>query len=95
MSNSNFIIHVPVKAKTDIEFLLKYKKPAFPCNADYLLYIVGKLIQIPQFNSKLKNLNKIPLYSIILRYELGKNYRKYLDYLIDNKVIESDNHYIV
>lgn len=95
MKLNDVIIQVPIKAKTDIEFLLKYKKPTFPCNVDYLLYIVGKLIQIPQFNAKLKNLNKVPMYSVILRYELGKNYKKYLDYLIDNKVIETDNHYIV
>ena len=82
MSTFDIVIQVPSKAKSDIEFLLKYKKPSFPCNSDYLLYIIGKLIQIPQYNAKLKNLNKVPLYSIILRYELGKNYRKYLDYLI-------------
>jgi len=95
MSSFDIVIQVPSKAKSDIEFLLKYKKPSFPCNVDYLLYIVGKLIQIPQYNSKLKNLHKVPLYSLILRYELGKNYKKYLDYLINNKVIETDNHYIV
>lgn len=95
MKFNNVIIQVPIKAKSDIELLLKHKKPSFPCNVDYLLYIVGKLIQIPQFNSRLQNLNKIPLYSVILRYELGKNYKKYLDYLIDNKIIETDNHYVV
>ena len=95
MDTNPIIIQVPIQLKTDLLGLLLRNKPKFAFNIDYFLYVVGKIIQIPQYNSKLKNLNKIPLYSKILRYELGKNYRKYLDYMIDNNLIETDNHYIV
>lgn len=95
MMSSRIYIQVPSKVITDIRYLLKMKKPTFPCNEDYLFYIVSKIVQIPQYNAKLRNLRKVPLYSLILRYELGKNYKKYLDYLLEHKVIETDNHYVV
>jgi hypothetical protein len=51
MMSSRIYIQVPSKVITDIRYLLKMKKPTFPCNEDYLFYIVSKIVQIPAFSS--------------------------------------------
>ena len=88
-------ISVPSSLKKDLIACLSIRKPNFIFNIDYFLYIISKIINIPEFNDKLRNLSKIPIYSKILRYEIGKNYKKYLTYLIENGFLETDNHYIV
>jgi len=88
-------IRVPQKAKQDLLNYLKMDNPDFSYNIDSFLYIISKLVEIPETNRKYQKLNKIPISSTILRYEIGKNYRKYLDYLLDHKLIDTDNHYIV
>ena len=86
---------MPSSLKNDLLASVDFKPPSFTFNTDYFLYIISKIIHIPECNDKLRNLNKIPLYSKILRYEIGKNYKKYLTYLIDNGFLETDNHYVV
>ena len=71
-------ISVPSSLKKDLIACLSIRKPNFIFNIDYFLYIISKIINIPEFNDKLRNLSKIPIYSKILRYEIGKNYKKYI-----------------
>lgn len=61
---------------------------------DKLLYIIYK-ISLLQLNKKFKNLNKVPLYSKVLRYEIGPDYRLYLNFLLEFGFISTDNRYIV
>ena len=95
MEKCKTFISVPSSLKNDLLASVDFKPPSFTFNTDYFLYIISKIIHIPECNDKLRNLNKIPLYSKILRYEIGKNYKKYLTYLIDNGFLETDNHYVV
>lgn len=95
MNNNQVIIKIPEKLKSEILIMLNIKPPSFPYSVDGFLYIVSKIVQIPMYNRKYEKLKKIPLYSKILRKELGKHYKRYLEYLIENGYIETDNHYIV
>lgn len=95
MKSNQVVIKIPEKLKSELLIMLDTKPPSFPYNIDGFLYIVSKIVQIPMYNRKYEKLNKIPLYSRILRREIGKHYKRYLEYLIDNGYMETDNHYIV
>lgn len=95
MRDSKVIIKIPEKAKRELLILLNIKKPDFPYNVDGFLYIISKIVNMPIYNRKYERLKKVPLYSKILRKELGKHYKRYLEYLMDHKFIDTDNHYIV
>lgn len=95
MKQDQVIIKVPEKLKNEILIMLNINTPSFPYSIDGFLYIISKIIQMPMYNRKYEKLNKIPLYSKILRRELGKHYKRYLEYLIENGYLETDNHYIV
>jgi len=90
------IIKLPKKFKDELERCLKYNSPNFPFkyNIDYFLFIASKIIYLNSF-SKFKNLKKVPISSKIIRMELGKHYKRYLEYLLEFKFINTDNYYIV
>ena len=66
-----------------------------PLHLDYFVYFLSKIASIPITNNKYKNLQKVPISSVILRNEMGKNYKRYVEYLIEHKFVETDNYYIV
>jgi len=61
---------------------------------DKLLYVIHKIFSLRN-QRKFSNLDKVPLYSKVLRYELGPDYRVYLNFLLDNHFITTDNYYRV
>lgn len=88
---------VPEGIVENIAATLRWRPPSWmkkPC-LDKFVYIIQKITSLSFNNRKYKRLRMVPISSIVLRYELGKHYRRYLDWLIDNKFIVSDNHYVV
>ncbi len=88
---------LPVKLIEKLKVLLSVSPPKteIPLHLDYFIYFLSKITSLPLTNNKYKNLRKVPISSVILLNEMGKNYKRYIDYLILHKLIESDNHYIV
>lgn len=66
-----------------------------PLHLEYFVYFLAKITTIPLTNNKYKNLQKVPVSSVILRNEMGKNYKRYIEYLLEYGFIETDNHYVV
>lgn len=95
MNAKTVIIQIPENAKADLLKKLSTNVPSFPYKIDAFLYIINKIIQIPLYNRRFKHLNMVPLSSIILRMEIGKHYKRYIEYLITHKFLDTDNHYIV
>jgi len=89
-------IKIPERFITDLSGCLTKNIPnfSFKYNFDYFLYIASKIISISTYK-KFKNLQKVPISSTVLRFELGKHYKRYIEYLIKYNFIETDNHYIV
>jgi len=96
MSEKPYTINIPKELKSDLLVCLKYNPPdfKFKYNVDYFLYIVSKITVLYSYN-KFKNLQKVPISSEILRAELGKHYKRYLEYLLEFKFINTDNYYVV
>jgi len=89
-------IEVPKTYLRDLKLCLDLNKPnfTFKYNFDYFVYIADKILHIKGFK-KFENLNKVPISSIVLRFELGKHYKRYLEYLVKYKFIEIDDKYTV
>lgn len=95
MAIENVVIQIPEKVKSTLLKKLTVDVPSFPYHIDSFLYIFSKIVQMPMYNNRFKHLNMVPLSSIILRSEIGKHYKRYLEYLIAHNFIDTDNHYIV
>jgi len=89
-------IEIPESFLKDLKICLDLHPPefSFKYDLDHFLYIASKIIHIKTFK-KFSNLKKVPISSVVLRFEIGKHYRRYLEYLLKYKFIETDNHYIV
>ena len=66
----------------------------FLVKIDKCIYLINKINNLQELK-KFKLLDKVPLYSKILRYELGPDYREYLNLLLNNDIITTDNYYRV
>lgn len=91
-------VSLPVGLFSDFDACFKLFKPdfgGFKLYFDNFVYILGKIYEISTKNPRFKNLDKVPISSTILMHELGRHYRKYLDYLILHGFVETDNYYIV
>lgn len=78
----------------DLERLTQEVPPPFNYYVDNFKYIVSLITEIPVYNkSVLNTMNFVPINAQKLKSEIH-NYLRYLEYLIKNDVIESDNHYI-
>ena len=88
---------IPINIEANIRAKLQYDPPKWVknCKVDNFLYIISKIITLSSSNRKYSKLKLVPISSIVLRYELGKHYKRYIDWLIKHKFIETDNHYIV
>jgi hypothetical protein len=65
-----------------------------PFKKDHLIHILHLILSIPATNKNLELVNGyVPLQSAILQKKI-RNYRAYLDYLLDNGIIETDHWYI-
>ena len=78
----------------DLEELVITNPPTIPnFHLDYLVYMAGLLIEIP-FANKDFEMDFVPINSRLVQARV-RNYRKYLDYLIDSGIIEENVQYIV
>lgn len=87
-------IKIPEGIVNDLDICLSEHPPDFKYIRENFLYLMGKIFYIPLHNKDLQGLKLIPIYSKIIREEIGKDYRKYIDYLLNWEFITTDNHYI-
>jgi len=94
--SDNISVKIPEFFMENLKKCLKLHSPnfKFKYDIDYFAYISNRIIHIKSFK-KFTNLNKIPISSIVLRYEMGRHYKRYFEYLIKYKFIETDNQYYV
>lgn len=97
INNMSIMVVLPKGLKDSFDHYMFHNPPRFgvKTHVDNFYYIMSKIHVISISKSKFKNLDKIPISSTILMHEIGRHYRKYLNYLISAGFIESDNHYIV
>ena len=88
-------VRIPIGLKEDLNVKLIQNPPDFKYSIDYFIFFLEKLFSIPVKNKMLEGLYMIPIYSVIVREEIGRNYEKYIKWLINNNFIVTDNHYIV
>ncbi len=86
-----------VPTSFDIDKLLEQCEPNFKgYHRDKFIYLVHLINDIPTRRKDEKFMGGfIPLHSSILRRKLGDTYRKHLDYLIQQNVLEEDSQYFV
>lgn len=78
----------------NLEELIRTNPPQIPSfHIDYLVYMTGLLIEIP-LREKDTVMDYVPIYSVLVQRRV-RNYRMYIDYLIDNGIIEEDRQYII
>jgi hypothetical protein len=83
-------------ANLDIDKALQDRPPTNikSFKKEHLLYIIHLINWIPATNKGLEIRNGyVPISSSLLQRKI-RNYRSYFDYLLTNKIIESDNQYI-
>ncbi|MDR2948833.1 MAG: hypothetical protein LBV71_06455 [Prevotella sp.] len=74
---------------------LKAKGSNIYYDKDRLLYVISLITIIPAHNkNNIFEDDYVPINSTLIRDFILKDYKNYLDYLIDTGVIECDNHYI-
>jgi hypothetical protein len=95
-NNSELTVKVPDRIEAHLDTMLSLHPVDFGAKhfKDSFMFIISKIIHIASNNAKFKNLDKVPISSTILMNEVGRHYRKYLDYLIQWNMITSDYHYI-
>jgi hypothetical protein len=78
----------------NLEDIVKECPPSFKCDLDYLKYIAHYIYIKPSYiHDFYENNNEfIEISSTSLKNRIP-NYRKYLDYLLENKVLHTDNQY--
>lgn len=91
-------IYVPEKVLQKFEVILKNNQPNFKYNTNNFYIILHLIGDIPNYNKKIDinaNNGYTSLNSTFLQSNLGiRNYNEYLDYLVENGILETDNHYI-
>ena len=94
--NTEIDIRIPIEIKGNLLRCLNLHKPNFDFkyHIDSFLYIIHTIRNVSSYK-KFKNLQKVPIYSKIIRFDIGEHYKKYLNYLLQYKFITTDNHYIV
>lgn len=95
--NNSITITVPegIDGYLDTALCMHPPKFKFRWFKDNFMFIIGKIVNLSLNNPKFKRLDKVPISSIILMKEIGRHYRKYIDYLLQYNIITCDNHYIV
>jgi len=89
-------MHFYIPANLDIDKVLQERPPTAikKCNVTYLIYIIHLITWIPAANKGLVIRNGyVPINSTLLQRRI-RNYRSYIDYLLVNKIIQTDNQYI-
>lgn len=82
-----------ISENLDLEELVRTNPPAIPkFHVDKLVYMAGLLIEIP-LRKKDVIMDYVPINSALVQRRV-RDYRRYLDYLIDCRVIEENRQYI-
>lgn len=95
---ANKILYIPKKVAEKLEQTLSQNPPDFNVKnyKDYLVYIIHLLYDIPARNRNI-NLSKsngfVPVYKQLLKKRVDE-YPKYVNYLVDNNIIEEGKKYI-
>src|ERR1051325_9466531 len=78
----------------NIDFLLEQTPPVRikRFKKEHLLYILDLITNIPATTKSILLSDYVPINSVLLQKKV-RNYRVYLDYLIENKVLITDNQY--
>lgn len=76
----------------DIDDLVKMNPPEFKYHRDFFIYIANLITDIPSRNKDV-DMYYVPLYSTLLR-QRDRNYRKYLDYLVEQSVLDENRQYV-
>lgn len=87
-------IKIPDGIVNDIDLCLSEHPPKFKYIRDNFLYLVGKIFYIPTHNPDLQGMRLIPIYSKIIREEIGIDYKKYFEYLLNWEFLITDNYYV-
>lgn len=77
----------------DIDELIKNNPPNFKYHRDCFIYLSHLVTDIPSRNKDIE-MNYVPFYSTLIQRRI-RDYRKYLDYLVDNNVLLENKQYIV
>ncbi|MBL7789870.1 MAG: hypothetical protein JNL75_08605 [Chitinophagales bacterium] len=86
------VLTLYIPENLDIDKILSEKPPNFKHHRDCFIYLISLINDIPSRNKELIS-EFTQFYSPLVQRRI-KDYRLYLDYLIENKIIETDNHYI-
>ncbi|MCD4737452.1 MAG: hypothetical protein K8R53_15520 [Bacteroidales bacterium] len=80
----------------DVYELIKEHPPSFAnFKLNHLLHIISFVSTIPYFNRTVKiNDGFVPLWAKKMKRHGINNYKKYLTYLLDNGILETDNHFL-
>lgn len=81
--------------KLDIDSVLRESKPDFIYSRDKFVYILHLIYAIPA--QRKKAIEEYPGYTPISKTILGsiiKDYRKYIDYLKEQNIVQEDNHIV-
>ena len=78
----------------DVPSLLVTAPPNFAFRLDNFYYILSLINSIPSSNKELLESDYTPLHSKLLK-TIVNNYKRYVQYLVEYEVIETDNRYII
>lgn len=92
--HSHLTVNVPQQAKVFLDAILRDHPPQFDFKwyKGNFYWILAKIFHVSK-NPVFRNLEKVPLYSVILLAEMGRHYKDYINYLIKWNIIECDNYY--
>lgn len=90
-------VFLPSGLKESFDNYMLFNPPDFKFKSyvDHFYYIFAKIYGVANGKPRFKNLDKVPISSTILMNELGRHYKRYIDYLLEGGFIDTDNHYIV
>lgn len=87
------ISNLYIPGNLNLDRVLKTNPPAFKFKIDKFHYILHLLTEIPSINREFRDQKYIPFYSPLLQGVIH-DYRQYLDYLLKNRILETDNTFI-
>ncbi len=82
-----------IPSNVDIDNILKLNPPSFKFHKDYFIYLLHLITDIPSRNKDVEMVY-VPFYSTLIQRRV-RDYRKYLDYLVDNDILVENHQYIV
>jgi hypothetical protein len=85
--------HGFVPANLNLNEIIQTNPPDFKYEIEYFHYIISTIITLPSYNKGFLEKEFVPIKAQLLQRRI-RTYKLHLDYLIENNIIETDNHYI-